>query len=72
MKEELTYEIAEKELNDILSKLENEKISLSESTKLYEKGAELIKFCLNQLEDVKGKITIVKKQLDAFIEEKFQ
>jgi exodeoxyribonuclease VII small subunit len=72
MEQNLTYESAEKELNEIISKLENEKVSLSDANKLYERGAELVKFCLNQLEEVKGKITIIKKDLDKFIEEKFK
>lgn len=69
--EKLTYERAEKELNEIIVKLEDEKISLSESTKIYERGVELLKFCLKQLEEVKGKITIIKKEFDEFVEEKF-
>ncbi|MDD4110132.1 MAG: exodeoxyribonuclease VII small subunit [Clostridia bacterium] len=72
MDQELTYESAEKELNEIISKIENEKISLSEANKFYERGAELVKYCLTQLEEVKGKITIIKKDLDNFIEEKFK
>lgn len=72
MEQNLTYESAEKELNEIISNLENEKVSLSDANKLYEKGAELVKFCLSQLEEVKGKITIIKKDLDKFIEEKFK
>lgn len=72
MKEELTYEIAEKKLNEIVINLEDEKLSLSEATKLYQKGVDLLKFCLTHLEEVKGKITIIKKELDQFIEEKFK
>ena len=72
MEQKLTYESAEKELNEIVSKLESEKISLSESTKFYERGSELVKFCLNQLEETKGKITVIRKDLDKFIEEKFK
>lgn len=71
MEKELTYESAEKELNEIVIKLEDEKISLSEATKLYERGADLLKFCLTKLEDTKGRITVIKKELDKFIEEKF-
>jgi exodeoxyribonuclease VII small subunit len=66
---EMTYEMAEKELEDIVEKLENEKISMSEANKLYEKGTELVKFCLGQLEETKGKITVIRKVLDEFIEE---
>lgn len=72
MDQNLTYELAEKKLNEIVSKLEEEKISLSQATELYKKGAELVKFCLNKLEETKGKITVIRKDLDKFIEEKFK
>lgn len=69
---DLTYESAEKELNEIVSKLESERVTLGEAEKLYERGAELVKFCLSQLEETKGKITVIRKNLDQFIEEKFK
>lgn len=72
MDQNLTYEIAEKELNNVVSKLEEENISLTESSKLYERGAELVKYCLSQLEETKGKITVIRKDLDKFIEEKLK
>lgn len=72
MDQNLTYELAEKELNEIVNRLEEEKVSLSEASKLYERGAELVKFCLNQLEETKGKITVIRKNLDQFIEEKLK
>ena len=72
MENELTFESAEKQLQEIALKLEDEKLPFSEAQKLYEKGSELVKFCLSSLDEVKGKITIIKKELDQFIEEKFE
>ena len=72
MENELTFESAEKQLQEIAHKLEDENLPFSEAQKLYEKGSELVKFCLSSLDEVKGKITIIKKELDQFIEEKFE
>lgn len=72
MENELTFESAEKQLQEIALKLEDVNLPFSEAQKLYEKGSELVKFCLSSLDEVKGKITIIKKELDQFIEEKFE
>ena len=72
MENELTFESAEKQLQEIALKLEDENLPFSAAQKLYEKGSELVKFCLSSLDEVKGKITIIKKELDQFIEEKFE
>lgn len=72
MENELTFETAEKQLQEIALKLEDENLPFSEAQKLYEKGSELVKFCLSSLDETKGKITIIKKELDQFIEEKFE
>lgn len=70
--EELTFEAAEKELGEIVSKMEDSNIPFSKTQELYERGSQLIKFCLSSLEQAKGKISIIKKDLDTFIEEKFE
>lgn len=72
MKDSLTFEQAEKRLQEIALKLEDEKLPFSEAQKLYEEGSELVKFCLSSLDETKGKLTIIKKELDEFIEEKFE
>ena len=69
--EEITFEKAEKELEEIVTKMEEENVTFSQLQKLYERGGELVKFCLSSLEETKGKITIIKKELDKFIEDKF-
>ena len=70
--EELTFEAAEKEIEEIDSKMEDSNIPFSKAQELYERGSQLIKFCLSSLEQAKGKISIIKKDLDTFIEEKFE
>lgn len=70
--EELTFEAAEKELGEIVSKMEDNNIPFSKAQELYGRGSQLIKFCLSSLEQAKGKISIIKKDLDTFIEEKFE
>lgn len=72
MKDNLTFEQAEKRLQEIALKLEDEKLPFSEAQELYKEGSELVKFCLSSLDETKGKLTIIKKELDQFIEDKFE
>ena len=57
----------EKELEKILTKLESGSLRLSEATKLYERGAELIEEFSKELQEAKGKILVVRKKLDKII-----
>ena len=68
---ELTYEQAEERLVEICEKLENEKLTISETTTLYEESSKLLKFCLNELQIKKGKITQIKETLEGAIETDF-
>lgn len=56
-------------LKKITEKLESGKIGLDESVKLFAEGAELVKKCLQELNRIKGKISIIKKDIEKFIEE---
>lgn len=67
----MTFEEASKELETIVAKLEKGDIGLDEGVKQFEKGLELVKRCTELLDAAKGKITIVKTQLDKIVEEKF-
>ena len=58
-----------KEIEEITVKLEDPNLSLDEGVKLYEQGTFLAKDCLTELNAVKGKINVIKKELDAFREE---
>lgn len=59
-------------IEEIVEKLENPDISMDEGVKLYEHGVNLAKECLTELNGVKGKINVIKKELDAFKEESFE
>ena len=44
---------------------------LDEGVALYDKGTKIAKECLKELNEVKGKITIIKKEIDSYKEEDF-
>ena len=53
---ELTFESAQKELEAIVERLERGEADLDEAIALWERGEELLKFCLTRLETAEGKI----------------
>jgi exodeoxyribonuclease VII small subunit len=53
---ELTFETAQKELEQIVERLERGDANLDEAIALWERGEELLKFCLTRLESAEGKI----------------
>lgn len=59
---DLTYEQAIKELENIVSKLENSDVSLEESISLFEKGTELVKICNGKLNTAEQKFTQLLKE----------
>ena len=61
----------EKRLNEIVSKMENEKLSISETQELYEEGTELLKKCLSVLDNAKGKIVKIEEGLEGVFEKPF-
>ena len=60
-----------KELEKIILKLESGECGLEQSAKLYQQGIEISEKLGKQLDETKGKITILKKQMDKIIEEDF-
>ena len=58
-----------KKIEEIVSTMENPDLSINEGVKLYEQGVKLAKECLSELNDVKGKINVIRKDLDAYREE---
>ena len=60
----MTYEIAIQKLSEIVEKLSSQSLPLSQATKLFEEGLDLIKFCNQQLKTTKGKILEIKQELD--------
>ena len=61
MSNELTYEQAVKRLDEIVSLLEKNDISLDEALSLFEEGTKLTSFCSRKLSDAKQKITEIRK-----------
>jgi exodeoxyribonuclease VII small subunit len=61
----MTYEEAEKELLQIVERLERGDAGLDEALKLWERGEELYRFCAGQLESAEGKIEELQKRVDA-------
>ena len=59
--EKLTFENALKQLEDTVSKLENNELTLDESIELYSKGNELSAFCLKCLDEAQLKITDISQ-----------
>ena len=53
---ELTFESAQQELEQIVERLERGNAGLDEAIKLWERGEELLRFCLARLETAEGKI----------------
>ena len=53
---ELTFEGAQKELEQIVERLERGEAELDEAIVLWERGEELLRFCLTRLETAEGKI----------------
>ena len=61
-----------KELQKITEQIESPNLSIDESLSLYEKGASLAKECLSSINEIKGKINIIKQNLESFQEESFE
>lgn len=64
MKEELTFEQANKKLNEIISEMEKNDIALDESIKLYEEAYKLLIYCTNKLEESKGRIYEINERIE--------
>jgi len=68
MDENQTFEQAIDRLEELVSQLESGDVPLDEMLRLYEEGAQLIKFCLNKLDQAEKQI----KQLRGDTESGFQ
>jgi exodeoxyribonuclease VII small subunit len=56
MSAEPTFEEAQKELEQIVERLERGDVGLDELTKLWERGEELYRLCAQRLSSVQGRI----------------
>ncbi len=63
----MTFEESQKKLEEVVSKLQNADLNLDEGTKLFEEGVALVKQCYDLINKAKGKIEIVSKELDSYI-----
>lgn len=57
------------ELQEICGQMEDENLPLGKGLELYEKGVTIAKECYQELNSVKGKVTIIKQDLEKFKED---
>lgn len=62
---ELTFESAQTELEGIVERLERGGASLDEAIVLWERGEELLRFCVARLETAQGKIEELAKRTES-------
>lgn len=60
----MNYEKNAKELEQIIKKLSEEKIGVEEGLNLYEQGLKLAKDSIKELNEAKGKMEILNKELE--------
>lgn len=56
-----TLEASFEELNEIISKLENNEITLEESFQLYNDGVKLLKYCNDSIDKIEKKIIVLNE-----------
>lgn len=59
----MSYEKNAEKLEQIVKKLDNEKITLEESLKLYADGIKTAKDCLKELNDLKGQFELLNADM---------
>jgi exodeoxyribonuclease VII small subunit len=62
---EPAFEELERELEQIVSRLEQGKVSLDEAIALWERGEQLYKECLARLDGAQGKIEELAKRVES-------
>lgn len=60
---ELSLEEAFNKIEDNLTKMENEDISLEDSFKLYEEGLKLVKACNDRIDRVEKQMIVLSEQM---------
>lgn len=60
----MTFEQANKKLEETVNKMENSSLSLQESMEYYAQACELLAFCMKELDSCKGKIEDINERLD--------
>ncbi|MGN0306185.1 MAG: exodeoxyribonuclease VII small subunit [Lachnospiraceae bacterium] len=59
---QLTLEEALEKLEEAVTKLQSEKISLEESFQVYQQGMEYVKFCSQTIDQVEKKVLILNQE----------
>jgi exodeoxyribonuclease VII small subunit len=62
---EPAYEDLERELEQILTRLEQGKVSLDEAIGLWERGEELYRLCVGKLDSAQGKIEELARRVES-------
>ena len=65
MSAEPTFEDAQRELEQIVERLEHGQAPLDEAIALWERGEELYKLCLTKLDSAQGKIEELARRVEA-------
>jgi exodeoxyribonuclease VII small subunit len=65
MSAEPTFEDAQRELEQIVERLERGEAGLDEAIGLWERGEELYKLCVGKLDAAQGKIEELARRVDA-------
>ena len=63
-KKKLAFESALKRLEEIVNKLESGEIPLEESIKVFEEGEQLVRFCMDTLNEAEKKVKKLEKKDD--------
>lgn len=64
MSKELTYEQANKQLEEIVAKMEKSDVPLDECMKLYEQAYKLLTYCTQKLNEAKGQIVDINERIE--------
>jgi exodeoxyribonuclease VII small subunit len=65
MSAETTFEEAQRELEQIVERLERGEAGLDEAIKLWERGEELYRLCVGRLDAAQGKIEELARRADS-------
>ena len=72
MEENISFEEAMKQLEEIAAQLEKNDLDLDTSVKKFEEGMQLSKYCSKILEDAEKRITVLINSEDGLVEQNFE
>ena len=70
-KENVKFEDAMIELENIVERLQDEELGLEDSLSVFERGINLVKYCSSKLDDTKKKVEILTKKNGKIIKKDF-